>query len=55
MAGGRDAVDYLGVWKTFKSTYDVDQYGVIKSGTDVSWGCIWWNSYAAPQARWGAK
>ena len=24
MAGGRDAADYLGVWKTFKATYDVD-------------------------------
>jgi len=54
MAGGRDAADYLGVWRSFKATYNVDQYGTITSGTDVSWGCIWWNPGAAPQARWGA-
>ena len=52
MAGGRDAADYLDVWTTFKATYDVDRYGVITSGTDVSWGCIRWNSEAVPQARW---
>jgi PKD repeat protein len=51
-AGGRDAADYLGVWKTFKATYVVDGYGTITSGTDVSWGCIRWNSSAVPQARW---
>jgi PKD repeat protein len=51
-SGGRDAADYLGAWKTFKATYDVDGYGIITSGTDVSWGCIRWNSSAVPQARW---
>jgi PKD repeat protein len=52
-AGGRDAADYLGVWNTFKAAYDVEAYGgVIISGTDVSWGCIRWNSSAVPQARW---
>ena len=49
-----DAADYLGVWKLFKATYNVGQDGTIMSGTDTSWGCIWWNSSAAPQARWGA-
>jgi PKD repeat protein len=52
-AGGKDAADYLGVWKTFKAAYDADAYGgVITSGTDVSWGCVRWNSSAIPQARW---
>jgi PKD repeat protein len=51
-SGGRDAADYLGEWKAFKATYDVDGYGAITSGTDVSWGCIKWNSSAVPQARW---
>ena len=50
----KDAADYLGVWKPFKATYNVGQDGTIMSGTDTSWGCIWWNSSAAPQARWGA-
>jgi len=54
-AGSIDAADYLGVWKTFKATYNVGEGGEITSGTDLSWGCIWWNSNAAPQARWGAK
>ena len=52
MAGGRDAADYLGVWKTFKATYDVEQDGTIESGTDVSWGCIWWNPNSLGGARW---
>jgi PKD repeat protein len=43
VAGGRDAADYLGVWKTFKATYEVDQDGSIASGTDVSWGCVRWD------------
>jgi len=51
-AGGRDAADYLGVWKTFKATYDVDVYGSITSGTDQFWGCIFWDSTKVPQARW---
>jgi PKD repeat protein len=42
-AGGIDAADYLGVWKTFKATYDVDVNGKITSGTDVSWGCVFWD------------
>ncbi len=44
-AGGGviDAADYLGVWKTFKAEYEVDQDGSITSGTDVSWGCVRWD------------
>jgi len=42
-AGGVDAVDHLGVWKTFKATYEVAQDGSIVSGTDVSWGCVLWD------------
>jgi len=42
-AGGKDAADYLGVWKQFKATYEVVQGGTIKSGTDVSWDCVWWD------------
>ena len=41
-AGGRDAADYLGIWKTFKGTYDIDSSGTITHGTDVSWGCVEW-------------
>jgi PKD repeat protein len=49
----RDAADYLKVWKPFKAAYDVEAYGgVIVSGTDVSWGCVRWNSSAIPKARW---
>ena len=55
VAGGRDAADYLGVWKTFKATYDVDKYGTITSGTDVSWGCIYWNTASLGGARWTGK
>ena len=44
MAGGRDAADYLGVWKDFKATYEVAQDGSIASGTDVSWGCVLWSA-----------
>jgi PKD repeat protein len=40
---GVDAADYLGVWETFKATYDVAQDGTITSGTDVSWGCVFWD------------
>jgi len=54
-AGGRDAVDYLGAWKTFKATYDVDRYGTITSGTDAYWGCVYWDSTKVPQARWVGK
>lgn len=42
-AGGLDAADYLGVWKTFKATYDVALDGSIINGTDVSWGCVYWD------------
>ena len=51
VAGGRDAVDYLGVWKTFKATYVVAQDGTITSGTDVSWTCVYWNTTSLG-ARW---
>jgi PKD repeat protein len=51
-AGGKDAADYLDIWKTFKAAYDVDVDGKITSGTDVSWGCIYWNPSTIPQARW---
>ena len=44
MAGGLDAADYLGVWKSFKATYEVAQDGSIASGTDVSWGCVLWSA-----------
>jgi PKD repeat protein len=54
VVSGEDAAQYLGVWNHFKATYNVGQDGTIMSGTDTSWGCIWWNSSAAPQARWGA-
>jgi PKD repeat protein len=53
-AGGRDAADYLGVWKPFKATYDVDQYGDINSGTDVSWDCVKW-TLTGMGWRWGAN
>jgi PKD repeat protein len=42
-ANGKDAADYLGVWKTFKATYAVNVNGKITSGTDVSWGCVFWD------------
>jgi len=56
-AGGRDAADYLGVWKTFKAVYDVDanENGYITVGTDVSWGCVFWDSTKVPKARWVGK
>jgi PKD repeat protein len=51
--GSRDAADYLDIWKTFKAAYDVDgDDGSITSGTDVSWGCIYWNPNALGRARW---
>jgi PKD repeat protein len=52
--GGRDAADYLGVWRTFKATYDVSTGGDIDSGTDVSWGCVKW-TLTGMGWRWGAK
>jgi PKD repeat protein len=52
VAGGRDAADYLGVWKTFKAAYDVDVNGDITSGTDVSWACVYWNPNSLGGARW---
>jgi PKD repeat protein len=55
IAGGIDAADYLGVWKTFKAVYTVDEYGDILYGTDVLWGCVFWDSSKVPQARWVAK
>lgn len=54
-AGGRDAADYLGVWKHFKATYEVGQDGTIVSGTDVSWGCVFWSATSLGGARWGEK
>lgn len=42
-AGGLDAADYLGTWKTFKARYDVLQDGSINMGTDLSWGCVYWD------------
>ena len=53
-AGGFDAADYLGVWKTFKATYDVAQDGTITSATDVSWGCVYWDPSSAMGPRWCA-
>jgi PKD repeat protein len=44
MAGGRDAADYLGVWKAFKATYNVTKDGTMTSGTDVSWHCVFWEA-----------
>lgn len=55
MAGSRDAADYLGIWNTFKATYDVERDGTIASGTDVSWGCVYWNPSSPIGARWMAK
>ena len=54
-AGGVDAADYLGVWKTFKATYGVERDGTIAAGTDVSWGCVYWNPSSPIGARWMAK
>lgn len=54
-AGGRDAADYLGVWKTFKATYDVAQDGTITSGIDISWDCVYWNPSSLMGPRWCAK
>ena len=53
-AGGKDAADYLDIWKTLKAAYDVDVNGDISSGTDVYWGCVYWNSTALGGARWTA-
>jgi PKD repeat protein len=54
IAGGRDAADYLRVWKTFKATYNVAQDGTITTATDVSWGCIQW-AMSVTGPRWRAK
>lgn len=51
-AGGKDAVDYLGVWAAFKAKYDVAKDGTITSGTDVSWTCVYWNPNSLGGARW---
>jgi len=54
--GGRDAADYLGIWKTFKAKYEVAQDGSITSGTDVSWGCVSWDPAGLlGRAGWVAK
>lgn len=42
--GAKDAADYLGVWKTFRATYEVELDGTIAAGTDVTWGCVYWGS-----------
>ena len=55
-AGGKDAADYLGVWKAFKAAYEVGQDGTIDSGTDVSWGCIFWDPlFEAVGGGWREK
>jgi PKD repeat protein len=54
-AGGKDAADYLGAWKTFKATYDVAQDGTITSGTDTSWDCVYWNPSSLMGPRWCAE
>ena len=54
MAGGRDAADFLGVWKPFKATYAVEPNGDINSGTDVDWRCVKW-TLTGMGWRWGAK
>ena len=53
-AGSQDAVDYLGVWKTFKATYDIAQDGTIANATDISWGCVYWDPSSAMGPRWCA-
>jgi PKD repeat protein len=54
MTGGRDAADFLGVWKPFKATYAVDLDGTITSGTDVDWRCVKWTQTGMGW-RWGAN
>ena len=55
-SGGKDAADYLGVWKTFKATYEIGENGTIKSGTDESWGCVFWDpSFQVLGGGWRAK
>lgn len=55
-AGGKDAADYLGVWKTFKATYEVGEDGTIGSGTDVSWDCVFWDPlFTMVGGGWRAK
>ena len=53
-AGSQDAADYLGVWKTFKATYDIAQDGTIANATDISWGCVYWDPSSSMGARWCA-
>lgn len=52
VVGGHDAASYLGIWSEFKATYYVALNGTITTGTDVSWGCIYWNPYALGMPRW---
>jgi PKD repeat protein len=55
-AGSKDAADYLGVWKTFKATYEIGEDGTIRSGTDVSWGCVFWDPlFQVLGGGWRAK
>jgi len=55
-AGGKDAADYLGVWRTFKATYEIAQDGTIRSGTDISWGCVFWDPvFELKGGGWRAK
>lgn len=54
-ACGKDAADYLGVWKTFRAAYDVAQDGTIASATDMSWGCVYWNPSSLMGPRWCTK
>lgn len=41
-----DAADYLD-GQVFKAVYDVDEYGNIIHGTDISWGGIVWDDSSA--------
>ncbi len=55
-AGGKDVADYLGVWKAFRATYEIGQDGTIRSGTDVSWGCVFWDPlFQVLGGGWRAK
>ena len=53
-AGGFDAANYLDVWTEFRATYDIAQDGIIANGTDVSWGCVYWDPSSSMGARWCA-
>jgi hypothetical protein len=41
-----DAVDYLD-GQVFRAAYDIDEYGNIIYGTDISWGGIVWDDSSA--------